>query len=88
MIRKLLRLAVALGTARSAELGQALGVSPALARQMLEVLERAGYLNSVAQSCSVPCQRCPARTLCIFSNGPRIWVLSEKGEKLLAKTAA
>jgi predicted ArsR family transcriptional regulator len=85
MIRKLLRLAAAMGTARSSELAQALGVSPEIAQQMLDVLERAGYLNSVVHGCSIPCQRCPLHMACLFRNGPRIWVLTEKGEKLLAK---
>ena len=86
MIRKLLRLAAGLGTARSSELAQTLGVSLALAQQMLETLERDGYLNSVVQGCSIPCKRCPLHAACLFRNEPRIWVLAEKGEKLLAKT--
>ena len=86
MLRKLLCLAAGLGTARSSELAQALDVSPALAQQMIEVLERGGYLNSVAQGCSIPCERCPLDAACLFLNQPRIWVLTEKGEKFLAKT--
>jgi DNA-binding MarR family transcriptional regulator len=74
-----------MGTARSSELAQALGVSPALTQQMLEVLEREGYLNSVVHGCSIPCERCPLHAACMFPNQPRIWVLTEKGEKLLAK---
>jgi len=85
MIRKLLQLAVAMGTARSSELAQALGVGPEIAQQMLEVLEREGYLHSDVQGCSIPCQRCPLHAACLFCNGPRIWVLTEKSEKLLAK---
>jgi hypothetical protein len=51
----------------------ALGVGAALAQQTVEVLERAGYLNSVVQGCLVPCQRCPLHAACLSSNGPRIW---------------
>lgn len=83
MIKKLLRLAAAMGTARSDELAQALGVSPEIAQQMLDLLEREGYLNSVVQGCSVPCERCPLHPACLFSNEARIWVLTEKGERLL-----
>jgi hypothetical protein len=86
MLRKLLRLAAGLGTARSSELAQALGVSPGLAQQMLDVLERGSYLNSVVPGCSIPCERCPVRAACLFRNQPRIWVLTEKSEKFLAKT--
>lgn len=85
MLRKLLRLAVGMGTARSSELAQALGVSPALAQQMLMVLERQGYLNSVVQDCSIPCEGCPLEAQCLFGNQHRIWMLTKKGEKLLAK---
>ena len=85
MLRKLLCLAAGMGTARSSELAQALGVSPALAQQMLEVLERQGYLNSVVQGCAIPCEGCPVEAECLFCNQPRIWILTEKGEKCLAK---
>ncbi|MGE5218170.1 MAG: helix-turn-helix domain-containing protein [Chloroflexota bacterium] len=88
MIEKLLRLAAARGTARSSDLAQALGVSPALAQQMLEMLVREGYLNSVVQGCAIPCELCPLHPACLLTNRPRIWVLTEKGERFLKKTAA
>ena len=83
MIKKLLRLAAAMGTARGAELAQLLDVTPAIVQQMLETLEQEGYLNSVVQGCSVPCERCPLHPACRFTNRPRIWVLTKKGERLL-----
>jgi DNA-binding transcriptional MocR family regulator len=87
MLRKLLRLAAGMGTARRSELAQALGVSLALAEQMLETLERQGYFKSVVQGCAIPCEGCPLQAECLFYNQPRIWILTDKSEKLLAKTS-
>ncbi|HEY7320377.1 MAG TPA: helix-turn-helix domain-containing protein [Candidatus Binatia bacterium] len=85
MLRELLRLTAGMGTARTTELAQALGVNRALAQQMLETLEREGYLKSVVQGCALPCESCPQEVECLFCNQPRIWILTEKGQKLLAK---
>ncbi len=86
MLRKLLRLATSMGTARTSEIAHSLGVSPALAEQLLEDLTRKGYLESVVEGCSVPCERCPLQAACLFRNQARLWVLTRKGEQLLART--
>ena len=86
MLRKLLRLAASMGTARTSEIADSLGVSPALAEQLLEELTRKGYLEPVVEGCSVPCERCPLSVACLFRNQAHIWVLTKKGEQLLART--
>lgn len=56
------------------------------AEQLLEELTREGYLESVIEGCSVPCERCPPRAACLFRNQAHIWVLTKKGKQLLART--
>lgn len=85
MLVTLLRIVVSKGTERSAELARSLGVSHALTVNMLDELTRQGYLKVIIGGYSVPCERCPMHTACRFGRQARIWALSEKGEKLLAK---
>jgi predicted ArsR family transcriptional regulator len=84
-LEQLLRLAAGRGTAQTAELARDLEVTPALVRQMLEELTRQGYLETVVAGCSTPCERCPLHAACLYRNQPRIWILTRKGEKWLAR---
>lgn len=85
MLETLLRIVATKGTADCSELARMLGVSSALTENMLDELTRQGYLKAVVGECSVPCERCPLRTACLFRRQPRIWSLTRKGERLLAK---
>ncbi|WP_161623993.1 FeoC-like transcriptional regulator [Methylohalobius crimeensis] len=84
MLEKLLRIVVTRGTISSAELSRRLGVSPALAENMLHELTGRGYLKVVAGRCSVSCDRCLMYAMCQGDQRPRIWVLSRKGEQWLS----
>ena len=81
----LLRIVASKGTECSAELARRLGVSHALTENMLDELTRQGYLKAVVGECSIPCERCPMHAACLFDRQARIWALSRKGERLLAK---
>jgi DNA-binding transcriptional MocR family regulator len=81
----LLRIVESKGIECSSELARRLGVSHALMENMLDELTRQGYLKAVVGGCSVPCERCPTHTACLFRGQARIWALSPKGERLLAK---
>jgi DeoR/GlpR family transcriptional regulator of sugar metabolism len=75
MLRRLLELVASNGTARTAELASALGVSTALIESMLEELARRGYLRLLPGSAQ-PCERCPLRSGCLYSKRARIWIVS------------
>ena len=81
----LLRTVASEGTECSAELARRLGVSHILVEDMLDELTRQGYLKAAVGKCSVPCERCPMHAAGRFDRQARIWVLSGKGERLLAR---
>jgi len=85
MLKTLLRIVASEGTECSSELARRLGISRALTENMLDELTRQGYLKAVVGECSVPCDRCPRHTACLFGRQARIWALSRKGEKLLVR---
>jgi hypothetical protein len=84
MLRKLLSLAVGQDTAEATALAREIGVSVRQVLQMIETLERLGYLEEVVTGCGQPCERCPMREACLFRHRPRLWALTRKGEKFLA----
>jgi hypothetical protein len=85
MLEILLRIIASKGTQCSAELAHRLGVSQVLMGNMLEELARQGYLKTIVVGCSASCERCPMITSCQFRRQARIWMLSQKGERLLAR---
>lgn len=86
MVRQLLQLVARAGTASSAELARALGVSTAMIEAMLQELVRRGYLRPVAPGCTA-CATCPARAACLFGSAARVWALSAKGQELVRHAA-
>jgi hypothetical protein len=70
-------------SARSYRTGILASRNPPLIQQMLEALVRDGYLKSVVQGCV---RRPAGERMSVLCNQARIWILTEKGEKLLAKT--
>jgi hypothetical protein len=54
-------------------------------QNMLEELARKGYLTTVIERCAVACERCPTHRACLYHRQARIWMLSAKGESLLAR---
>jgi len=85
VLETLLRIVASKGTECSAELARSLGVSHVLTENMLDELTRLGYLKAIVGEYSVPCERCPMHAVCKFGRQARIWALSDKGERLLAK---
>jgi len=85
VLETILRIVASKGTECSSELARRLGVSHALTEDMLDELTQQGYLKAVVVECSVACERCPMHAACRFSRQARIWALSPKGERLLAK---
>jgi len=85
VLETILRIVASKGTECSSELARRLGVSRALTKNMLDELTRQGYLKAVVGECSVPCERCPMHAACLFGRQARIWALSRKGERLLAR---
>ncbi|MBM3190612.1 MAG: hypothetical protein FJZ90_18085 [Chloroflexi bacterium] len=61
------------------ELSHEMDISPGLLEQMLQDLERGGYLRAVESSCEGRCTDCPQRAACALSFGGRLWTVTEKG---------
>lgn len=85
MLETLLRMIASKGTECSFVLARRLGVSHALMENMIDDLVQQGYLEAVVGGCSVPCERCPEHTACLFRGQARIWALTPKGASLLVK---
>jgi len=84
-LRKLLQL-LADGDAHTvSDLADRLGVDQALVEHMLQTLQRTHYIQALGPGCSGQCERCGARTICILLAGGRIWTLTERGQRLLAR---
>jgi hypothetical protein len=87
MLGKVLRLIAAAGVADSAELARRMGVSYMLMQGMLETLAGEGYLKPVAARPSAACSHCPMRRGCLIDGKTRLWALSGKGKRVLARQA-
>ena len=79
MLNELLDLLRSKGTYRVSELAEELDTTPVMVEQMLEDLERWGYLKRVDASCPGSCKHCPVAGLCAAGSGGRLWSLTEKG---------
>jgi predicted ArsR family transcriptional regulator len=88
MLDDVLRIVAAQGAESTAGLARRLGVSNALMESMLEDLAERGYLEAVVENCSVPCERCPLRSACLFGRQGRIWALAPKGQRFLVRHEA
>ncbi len=86
MFRKILRLAIEHGTARSDDLARELNVGPELLRSVLEELVRRDYLRALEPRNSAGCGGCPLRSACLYRGKTRVWMLTDKGGTLLAKS--
>jgi len=84
VLERLLRIVASKGTTCSIGLARRLGVSHALVENMLDELTRQGYLEAIVGECASPCGHCPMPAACLFDRHARIWVISKKGERLLA----
>jgi len=68
--------------ASTTQLAKTLGVSEGLVAQMVQDLERGGYLASLASGCTVnSCKSCPFSKSCGSTAIAKMWVLTEKGRR-------
>jgi len=87
MLRRLLALiADRQGVWSYDELARELGVSQALVERLVADLLRTDCLRMAIDEC-VPagCASCPLRTSCSLPQGVRLWQLTEKGRRWLAR---
>jgi predicted ArsR family transcriptional regulator len=63
------------------QLAQQLDVSKALLKGMIDQLVRMGYLRQVKADCLGTCTGCRESSMCKTSDSPRLWALTEAGEK-------
>lgn len=61
-------------------LAKRLGASEALVRQMLQALERMGYLRRITNVCAPACHQCPIRQRC-----SALWQLTPKGWRIVTE---
>jgi hypothetical protein len=83
MLRRLLQLAAGMDTTDTVALARALDMTPERLRQMLEALQKLGFVEEIVPGCDVPCERCPLRAACLFRLRPRVWILTRRGERAL-----
>ena len=83
MLRRLLDSASGKGSESVDALSRELGVSSNLTLIMLDELCRLGYLRAVVPGCTVACEACTLHPDCLIQNQPRIWTLTEAGERYL-----
>jgi hypothetical protein len=86
MLRKLLRLTRDRATIEIGALARELGVSIHEVGQMIELLERLGYIERTVIGCAQPCERCSLQPSCSLTHTPRLWNVTSKGEKCLAQS--
>ncbi len=60
-----------------------LHVDVAMVEQMLETLERAGYVQCSGLVCNGACDRCPSSGGCHLLHNSRIWSVTERGRRAL-----
>jgi hypothetical protein len=90
MLRRLLALiADRRGVCSYDDLVRELGVSRPLVEQLVADLIRTGCLGMAVDECVVErCTSCPLHTSCSLPDGVRLWQLTEKGRRWLARTGA
>ncbi len=69
------------------ELARELRLSEPTLRQILTTLAERGYLQPVTSQCTGQCTLCPLQERCLVTD-TAIWVLSDKGRKVIAQWEA
>ena len=78
MLEQLLRQIAAGGIHSYAQLARDLNVSEDLLEQMLEDLERMGYLQQMDASCDSHCGHCEVSATCAIHASGQIWEQTDK----------
>jgi hypothetical protein len=84
MLRQLLRLTRDRSTIEMGVLARDLGVSIDGVAQMIRQLEQFGYLERAVPGCSQSCERCSNQPACPSNHTPRLWRITDKGERCLS----
>jgi len=87
MLRRLLALiADRRGVCSYDDLAQELGVSPPLVEQLVADLLHSGCLRMAIDECVAEgCTSCPLHTSCSLPGSVRLWQLTDKGRRWLAR---
>lgn len=64
------------------DLASRLSVSVELVEQMLQDLERGGYLVAVTGECDRHCAGCAQTAICAILGNRRVWRVTDKGKRL------
>ena len=85
MLRKILSLANRYGTIQTVTIARELNISKAFACQLLDELERLGYLRAAPISDKIsPCLNCPFSSNCLIQHKPYLWIITKRGEQYLS----
>jgi DeoR/GlpR family transcriptional regulator of sugar metabolism len=60
------------------DLARELNVSEELVRQMIDALERMGYLRRISDGCNDSCSHCPSSEGCTLHQFGQAWAPTEK----------
>jgi len=82
MLDKLLQIIASAGMHNFTQLAQRLDVSEGLLESMVDELVRMGYLKSLSVKCGADCKGCPIASACAIGSAGRVWVLTEKGQRV------
>lgn len=85
LLRLLSILSDANRVASTSEIARQLGTGEGLVMRMIEDATRLGYLSALKGDCSASaCSACGTRNSCSLSSGAGVWMLTEKGRRVLA----
>lgn len=66
-------------------LAQELDVSEEMVSRMIQDLVRLGYLRSMVTDCADACAACPLAGSCVVGGGPRVYLLTKRGNRAGAR---
>jgi len=83
MVRNLLKLLAEGDIHNIPQLARTLEVSEEIVRMIMADFTRQGFLQTVNSNCDLQCKSCPIRKTCTPRKTPKIWVVTEKGYRLI-----
>lgn len=86
MLENLLELLASGELSTVQDVASRLSVSVDLVEQMLQDLERGGYLVAVTGECDRHCAGCAQAAICAILGNRRVWRVTDKGKRLAGTT--
>ena len=86
MLENLLELLASGELSTVQDVASRLSVSADLVEQMLQDLERGGYLVAVTGECDRHCAGCAQTSICAILGSRRVWRVTDKGQRLAGTT--